>query len=143
MSIAAIRVGAQILEFRRDTISGFYNQAYISAVCPTPNAGKEGFKKWEEEMKAKEEKEFKALRPLADADSSGFVSTSEGHEFQTLALFGYEAAFALETEQHHLQRACEWMHMSLAEFEEALSKYRLLQSRVKRAGLAALPEVNP
>jgi hypothetical protein len=140
-TVADICCGAMIVEFIKDTVSGTYGRSYTSTLCPSPKADPAAFEKLQKEIKANSDREFHQLQILADADSSGFVSTGEASDFRMLVEFGYQAASISEQEHHNLQSTCKAMMISPSQFAETLTKYRLLEAKAKERDMRPLPKV--
>ena len=91
--VAAIRTGAIVVTYPKDETTGVYFDSYNSTTCPNPKQNPEVARKFQEKMSQATEAEVKKLKPLADADGSGFVSSDEGEAFRRLVEFGYKASF--------------------------------------------------
>lgn len=95
--IAAIRTGGAVLQVRRDPDSGGLGRSYMTTTCPLPGADPASARAWTDSIEAVTEEDVRALRPYADEDESGFVSTAEGAALRDLLEAGYVAA-AVEKE---------------------------------------------
>jgi hypothetical protein len=81
------------------------------------------------------------LRPFADADASGFVTTKEGNDFRFLLEFGYLAEQAMREHGATLESVALAAGTEPAATDTRLRDYAALRNRVAQAGIDGLPEV--
>lgn len=139
--IAGIRLGGPILSFQKDEHSGAYFNSYTGTKCYSPDRDPEEVRRERELFKYQVDEEIIKLRPLADFDNSGFVSTSEGNQFRSLVEFGYKAAYVISAEEEDIDRICQGLMMNEDAFLEMLEKYKDFLIRTKKIGIEDLPEV--
>jgi hypothetical protein len=156
--VAYVRLGSVQYGFEKDSLSGVYHATYpmtISIREEFPNARRSlkqdsmehrlHLKQDSVEHRLREEEtlnEWRALQPIADADSSGFVTTEEAREFSRLVDFGYKTNFVLEREGHDLERVYKGLHTTAPEFRKDLQAYRRIADKARRAHLAPLPTID-
>lgn len=124
--VAGIMVGGTVVEFPRDPVSGGYGRAYRSTSCPAPGLAAEARAKLDREWAARREPVVTRLREVADADRSGFVSTSEGWELRRTFEFGVQLAALVPREGTDRVRLCKLMNILPAEFDQRLAAYAAL-----------------
>ena len=139
--IARIRLGGSILSFQKDENSGAYFNSYSGTMCYSPDRNPEEIRLEREQFQYKVDGEIIKLRPLADFNDSGFVSTSEGSQFRSLIEFGYKAAYVNSAEDGDIGRICQGLMMNEGTFNEMLEKYNDFLIRAKNLGVEDLPEV--
>lgn len=89
--VAAIETGSTVLQIETDEKGKVSSHQYTAALCPRPGMSEEAraeLRKQMDAMNAKVKSEMERLKPLADTDGSGFVSTEEGGRFRNLYEFG-------------------------------------------------------
>lgn len=79
------------------------------------------------------------LKPLADLDNSGFISTSEETEFRALAEFGYKAAHVISAEEGDIDRIHRGLAMDEASFADMLEKYMYFIFRASELRIESFP----
>jgi hypothetical protein len=139
--ISGIRLGGAVLSFRKDEQSGAYFPSYSGTQCYSPDRDPEEVRIERERMQYMVDREITRLKPLADSDGSGFVSTSEGAQFRELLEFGYKAARVISAEGRDIERVCRGLQMNAETFRDTLAKYREIRRRAKGLGIEDLPEV--
>jgi hypothetical protein len=145
-TVAGMRVGGSSWAFKKDETSGAYWTSYTSNRCRLPNEDPAEAERERMQFQYKLDTEVSRLRPLADADGSGFVSTAEGLAFRKLCEFGYKAAFVASEEQGDMERILAGLQIDLGGTDpEALAaklkEYEELRQRAAQGGVADLPEV--
>jgi hypothetical protein len=139
--IAGIRLGGRILSFQKDENSGAYYNSYSGTKCYSPDRNPEEVRLEREQFQYKVDGEIIKLRPLADFNDSGFVSTSEGNQFRSLVEFGYKAAYLISAEDGDIGRICQGLIMNENTFNEMIEQYKDFLIRAKKLGVEDLPEV--
>jgi hypothetical protein len=139
-TVAGIRVGSEEVFFEK-TPSGLYGTGLRSLACANPSADPAAVEAMRGEWKRKMTPELVNLRWLADADTSGFVSTAEGFNLRRLVEFGYKAAYILSAESHDLKALCTGLGMREEDLRATLKEYATLQEKAKRANIQPFPEV--
>ena len=89
--VAAIETGSTILEIKTDDKGKVSGHHYTTALCPKPGMSEEAraeLRRQMDAMQAKVKSEMERLKPLADRDGSGFVSSEEGARFRDLYEMG-------------------------------------------------------
>jgi len=140
LMIAAIRNGYTELFFQQ-TPDGSYGMGYANLLCKNPNIDPDIARKEREVAEMKNGLEMVRLKPLADADKSGFVTSVEAMQFRQLVEFGYRIAYLAAQEHNDMQATCKAMGIFEDEVRQKLAEYRGLQERVNQLGLAPLPDV--
>lgn len=124
--VAAIEVGATIMEIETDETGKLESRQYTSALCPRPGMSEEARAQLKKEMDAMEEKiesEVARLKPLADTDGSGFVSSEEGHRFRRLYETG-KGVLAVTTDGlRDGDKVAERLQMPVEKLQEDLAAY--------------------
>jgi hypothetical protein len=139
--IADYRIGGATLSFHKDEKTGEYFIAIRGTKCFSPDRDPEQVERERERHEYQRDCEIIKLRPLADADGSGFVTTSEGKRFRSLVEFGYKAAHVISMEGADTEGCLQGLMMSEDEFREILAKYGELSIRAEKAGIEGFPEV--
>jgi hypothetical protein len=75
------------------------------------------------EHDAKIEAELAILKPIADTDRSGFVSSAEGWSFSHAMEFGARAAFIYEDLEHDRGRLLEALRLTEERFQKKAEEY--------------------
>jgi hypothetical protein len=140
-TISAIILGQSILEFHEDDSTGRLWPGYMSASCPNPNSDPTEEAVRQRRLTTELETLVSQLKPIADSDSSGFVSTREGHAFRELVEFGYLAAHVTDTGGATLKVIAKASGLSEGDVDEKLSAYRRLADRMATASIKPLPAV--
>jgi hypothetical protein len=140
LTIASIRNGYTELFFQ-PAPDGSYGMGYTNLLCKNPNADPALALREKETADMKNGVEMVRLKPLADADKSGFVTSAEAMQFRQLAEFGYKVAHVAAQEHNDMQETCKAMGMFEDALRQKLSDYRALQARISELGLAPLPEI--
>ena len=141
LSVAGISCGASILTYHADPASGRYWPGYRSAVCPKPDAEEPELTMWKTTKRSETQDMIPRLRPFADADGSGFVTTEEGTTFRFDMEFGYLADQVAREESATIEALAKASGLSVEEARAKLLHYLSLQQRIAAAGIATLPEV--
>ena len=140
-AVASIRIGHASVSFPKDPDSGSYASSYRSNTCPNPNATPEEQGAFRDRARAEEMKEVAQLIPLADADSSGFVSTEEARDFRSLYEFGLKVSYVIGQEGGDPAAVAKGMGMSRDALMQWVSAYKPFAQSLKRLGGQAPPEV--
>jgi hypothetical protein len=140
LMVAALRNGYTELFFQQAP-DGSYGMGFTNLLCKNPNMDPDIARKEREVAEMKNGLEMVRLKPLVDADKSGFVTTAEAMQFRQLVEFGYRIAYLTAQEHNDLQATCKAMGMSEDAVRQKLVEYRGMQERVNELGLAPLPEV--
>jgi hypothetical protein len=141
--VASIQTGAIIISFSKDEASGIYFTGYGSTMCPTPNADPEEFRKFQAAQEEKVQQEMKRLKPFADFDGSGFVSTAEGEEFRGLLEFGYKVSFVVKEIGSDLDSIAQALGTTTQFIKEEVVKYDQLVGRMKTYPGKPFPKIPP
>jgi hypothetical protein len=140
-SIASVVAGATILTYQVDPESGRYWPGYMSTTCPNPNADPPELTRWKSLKTDESAVVLEQLKPFADADGSGFVTSQEGSDFRWLLEFGYLAAQTIRDEEATVQAIARASGKDVAATEASLREFAALSERITAAGVAGLPEV--
>ena len=137
-TVASIEVGATILEIETDEAGKVSGRRFTSRLCPRPGMSEEARAQLKKEMDAIEEKvesEVARLKPLADRDGSGFVSSEEGHRFRRLYEMGRSLLVVTEDGLRDGDRIAERLQMPVERLQTDLADYAEIKT------FAPLPEL--
>lgn len=137
-TVASIEVGATLLEITTDESGKVSSRGYTSRFCPRPGMSEEARAQLKKEMDAMEEKvksEIARLRPLADRDGSGFVSSEEGMRFRRAYETGRSVLAVTADGLRDGDKVAERLRMPVERLQSDLAEYAGIQ------GLAPLPEL--
>ena len=140
-TMAGIHLGHTTLEYQEDPASGRYWPSYMSNFCPKPGADPSEVKDIRAELKMAVDQEIKVLRPMADLDDSGFVTSEEGSKLRQLVEFGYLAAAVIENETPTVAAIAKASGLSEAQVRDRLNQYKAFTEAVGKAGLDPFPVV--
>lgn len=138
-TIASICTGSMILDYQFDESSGRYWPSYMSATCPKPDADPPEFARWKELMATESDQLVPLLKPFADADGSGFVTTDEASDFRFLIEFGFLAEHVFHSRGANLDALSKASGREPKDAEARLSAYKTLARRIMDSGVAELP----
>jgi hypothetical protein len=141
-SVAYIASGATILSYRKDPESGQYWGSYMSATCPNPTADPPELTRWKQTKTDESASLVEKLKPFADADGSGFVTTKEGSDFRFLLEFGYLADQAIRDEGSQIETVARAAGLDVAATEARVREYTAIAKRISDAGVTGLPEIS-
>lgn len=144
--IAGMRVGGSSMEFGKDESSGIYFTSFTGKRCALPNEDPAEAQRERMQYQYRLDAEISRLKPLADADGSGFVGTEEGMAFRKLCEFGYKASFVAKQENGDREKICRGLQADLGSaelevFEAKLKEYEALRQQAAGSGITDLPEV--
>lgn len=135
-TVAAIEVGASLLEITTDEAGKISGRQYTAAFCPRPGMSEEAraeLRKKMEEMDAKVESEIARLKPLADQDGSGFVSSEEGYRLRRLYELGKSVLVVTADGLRDGGQVAERLQMPVEKLQQELAAYAGIK------GFASLP----
>lgn len=135
-TVAAIEVGASHLEITTDDSGKIYGRQYTAVFCPRPGMSEEAraeLRKKQAEMDAKVESEMARLKPLADQDGSGFVSTEEGYRLRRLYELGKSVLVVTADGLRDGGQVAERLQMPVENLQKELAAYAGIK------GFASLP----
>jgi hypothetical protein len=75
------------------------------------------------------------IRPIADMNNSGFITTEEGSQFRTIVEFGYRASHVLAEEGHDIKKFCAGMSMNEEQVRDLIKQYEKVLVKARVAGL--------
>jgi hypothetical protein len=125
--IAMLRTGAVHLSFVKDPETGRYNQ--VNRRIEKDAARRE----------AMAEPELPGLRPLADFDGSGFVTSEESSRLRRLFLLGRRVAAVAEKEGTDGRTVATAVGAKLGDLKAELAEYEQQSARLKGDLLAPVP----
>jgi hypothetical protein len=140
-SVAGVCCGATILAYRKDEASGQYWASYTSATCPKPATDTAGIEQWKVLQRSKADELTSQLKPFADADGSGFVTTQEASDFRFLMEYGYLVAQVIRDEGPSIDLVARASGMDVDAAMHRIEAYKVLAQRIDEAGIAELPDV--
>jgi hypothetical protein len=138
--IASVEAGTTLLSYQKDDSSGAYWTRYTSTSCPKPDMSETERQELRDELEARIAPLMEKLRPVADMDNSGFVTTEEGAQFRAIVEFGYKASHVLTEEDRDLKKTCAGLSMNEDRFREQVKQYKELLVKAWAAGLE-LPDL--
>lgn len=141
-NVATLRTKQTLLTFEKDAESGHYGRVYRSGACPIPGATPQQLEAWKKQMLARAQPEVNRLRPLADLDQSGFVTTEEGGRFRATYELGMEVSYICQHEPCTLKSVSQAMGTTPSALSDSLRDYRTLCDRAAKLhipGLAPVP----
>ena len=139
--VASLISGERILDFLKDDTSDRLWPRYTSATCPNPNADPLQEAQRQRRLNTERQALVAQLKPFADSDSSGFVSTAEGSSFRNLVEFGYLAAHVVKTGEPTVKAIAKASGFNETEVSGKLSQYQELANLLAGASIKPLPEV--
>ena len=142
LSVACVCAGATILEYHKDADSGRYWPSYTSATCPKPDADPPQVVMWKKLRSSDADMLTDKLKPFADADGSGFVTTKEADDFRWLVEFGYLVQQVNRDEGTKASLIARASGLSTADVAQRVKSYDALAHRVHDAGVTELPQVS-
>ena len=122
-SVASIKTGGTVLMFPKDEVTGSYGMSFRSTRCPAPGVDPEEWQAVMKEEQAKIEAEMAVLKPIADTDRSGFVSSAEGWRLRSAMELGAQAAFIFEDVGHDRDKLLQAMNLSEEQLQKRLTEY--------------------
>lgn len=139
-SVAGICSGATIFEYRLDKESGRYWPSYTSATCPKPGADPPEIEKWKRLTLSDTAMLVGKLKPFADFDASGFVTTQEASDFRWLVEYGYLVAQVIRDEGAKMEFVTRASGKDLTTASRDLARYQDLARKLAGAGITCLPD---
>ena len=135
LTVAAVRSGATILDFSKDAERGVYRRTYTSSYCARPNADPKEIEKLKQQAAQRAEAELARLKPLADRDHSGFITTEEAMKLRSAFEFGLEANAIAKAEGIHdldalarlLGAPKDFVVKQMGEYTQLLARAREIQ----------------
>ena len=137
-TVASIEVGVTILEIQTDEAGKVSGRGFSARFCPRPGMSEEARAQLKKEIDAMEEKvksEIARLRPLADRDGSGFVSSEEGHRFRKLYEMGRSLLVVTADGLRDGDSVAERLHIPVETLQQDLAAYAEIKT------FAPLPEL--
>jgi hypothetical protein len=142
--IASLRIGQTLLTFEKEAETGLYGRTYTSGTCPRPGMTPEQLEALKKTTLESSQKEMDRLKPLADLDHSGFITTEEGARFRSIVEFGIEAAYICQHEPCTPASVSHALGIAKPAFSDLLSRYQDVRRRATElhiAGFAPVPLV--
>lgn len=140
-TISSVLLGQNMFYFHKVDSTGRLWPGLMSTTCRNPNADPSEEAVEERRLKTEVESLTIRLKPFADSDGSGFVSTREARSFRELLEFGALAAHVVETGGVTLKAIAKASGLAEKDVDEKLSAYRHLADRMARASMKPLPAV--
>jgi hypothetical protein len=141
-TVASICTGNLILKYHHDEASGQYWPSYSGTTCPKPDADTPEIARWKKLMISETDQLVVRLRPFADSDKSGFVTTEEASDFRFLIEFGILAGQVFQEESADLDTLSRASGIVVGEVADRLEAYRTLARRITDSGVTVLPYPN-
>ena len=140
-TIAGIRIGQTDLRYQKGSSGDRYFPSYRATTCPKPGADPEAVAKWRAALNKRADEEIERLRPFADSDGSGFVSTTEGMAFRQLMEFGYLVKTLVQADDGSDDTISAATGLTVEEVRQELKQFYELAGRMEESGLRPLPDV--
>lgn len=134
-TVANVLSEQTLLLFNKDDASGAYWKRFQSTSCPNPDMTPAERASMLEEYESKISPIIAALFPLADRDSSGFISEIEAAQFRNLVEFGYQAAYVAAHEEASSEQFFRGMSMDREHYHEQAAAYANMRLKARAAGL--------
>jgi len=141
LTLADVRCGDALLICEGDASAHAYKVVYTDASCPAPGANPDSLRLIHLQRMKQHDSELEALKDVADADHSGFISTEEAMSLQTLIEFGCKFPTVVQCERSDTALVRYAMHMNRVELRQTIEDYRDLSSRLASKGLSPLPVI--
>ena len=129
-SIVSILTEDTLLTFPKNA-NGYYGSMCRGNRALLPKgADLEVLQKAEEELKEKNQKNLAYLKPLADTDSSGFITSEEANDFRYLIENGLKIHHLLVDESLSIEDTCKQMGLIHDELINMAVRYNGMVSRL-------------
>ena len=138
-SVAAICCGSTVLTYRSDEASGRFWPSYTSATCPKPEADPPEIERWKELKVSETDLLVPRLKPFADTDGSGFVTTEEASDFRYLIEYGYLAQQVAQDQGANAKFLAKASGQDPKDAMDRLATYKELARKIIDSGVAELP----
>lgn len=143
-TVASIWGGATLLSVQK-LPTGEYESRFTTGFCPRPGADPEEVAALRQKIDERVQAELRRIKPLADRDGSGFVSTEEAAQFREVVLFGLRAAKLETGDRQSPQTIARALGKEPGWVTEKTREYGDLRLRILAAGSSlsdgALPEL--
>lgn len=142
-TLAAVSTGNTLLQLYHGSGTAV-GLSYTSGFCPVPGADPQATKLQQEKIQKEIAAEVEVWKPIADMDSSGFVTTMEAARTRSIAEFGLQVAMLLKEGASSLSDVSKKTGVPDSTVTRRLAEYRELSVRAARFGLrkTALPSVS-
>jgi hypothetical protein len=137
--LAGIETGARTVQVHRSSAGGGWGTKYTSSMCTIPGADPEKLQEIQRVVAEEVDRVVQRLRPVADADGSGFVSSAEGTELANAMMLGLRAAGILAYEDQTPETTAAALQLSPEELEDAIDRYNELISETGLSSAAFAP----
>ena len=131
--------GDTLLQFPKDADSGEYGNSYMNTSCVKPGLSTQELAQLRKDAEDRTRPVLKVLRSVADSDSSGFISSTEGWALRRNFEFGAKLAFLVEKEGKDKERLLKLLHVTPAEFDSQLAAYSRLVTAFSSTPVRFLP----
>lgn len=142
-TIASVEAGETVFTIDKDDQGKVVGQGFMSKYCIRPGMSEEAMAKLKEERAEVEKKaqmEVERLKPIADRDHSGFVSSEEGYRLRELYFFGRQVREVTGDEPRDGAFVAEKLGRSVAEVRKMLAEYQELGAFSPLPALTFSPE---
>jgi len=137
-TISSIRTDHTTLTFIKDSTSGTYGTSYGSTFCPIPGTDSSEIRKISNQIEADINGDIEKIRPLADSDSSGFITTSEAEHFRRLIEFGWLADYVSKKGEPE-SIVARSKGISGDRLARLIKEYKNIADRARKMGIAHIP----
>lgn len=138
IDISGMVLGHHTLEYIEDPESGRFWQRFTSNLCPLPGTDPEELASLQKTRTAESDSLIALLRPLADSDESGFVSTAEALEMNETYRFGLLLRAVGAKQPVTVDALCVAAGLSREVVQARISAHELMSARAREAGLQGL-----
>lgn len=140
--VSHMLTGVWILTVRK-LESGVYSFVFHPSMCYKPGSDRERFEELVAERHTQVEQENLKLRPYADLDDSGFVTSDEAVRFRDAMLLAFRISLMEPEDRSSAESAREATGLSLEEFQSQIGTYREVREAMSIEDRWSLPELPP
>ena len=133
--VAKLASGKMEIDYRKDGVSGKYIATYSSVSISNCTATGTNRRVLDDPLSPELKRLMVLLRPLSDADSSGFVTTAEAKEFYSLVEFGQKVKAAIMFEGPVTGSVASALDLTTNELLARVGKYNNLVREAESAGV--------
>ena len=129
-AVVAIHIGHWSVTYSKNEASGKYEEAFRAVISPLSDR-----------FDAERDSGMELIFPLADLDSSGFITTGEAQRFRELYEFGLQAAAVIEAEGFNRHLISELTRVHPVDLDDSVNEYNTLVERSDHLGIEGLEPV--
>ena len=140
--VARFVCGQSGFKLHKDESSGIYWVGMHSFTCPRPGLTEEELAAFNERNEIERAAIVDLLRPIADADQSGFVSSDEGWILRTVYEFGMKAGYVVSVEGSDPAFVSRGCNVSIEELQPRIEEYNRLAEAMSEVGIEGVESVS-